>query len=239
MRRKTSLLPANPLQWLILILSALFVTVAVVPSHLWVSLWKAVQARLFWVLMLAFFCILALSFVWTSWESADIRLFQLFNGKGGRPGWLDLSMLVVTQLGNGLFAYLAAFIFYMHSQKLFSYELAVGNIFLWLIVEILKLFFHRKRPYNALTQIRIVGIRERGASFPSGHTSQAFFMASLVSNYFILGQGIKISFYLIALCVGITRMYVGMHFPRDILGGAVLGTSWGMLCMILIGNWHL
>lgn len=223
----------GPFPYLVLTISAVSATILFVPANFWVQLLYAIKAEIFWILLLVLFCILALSLVWKSWGVMDIWLFDLFNNRGGRPFWLDFIMLAFTQIGNGLFAYLIAYIFFIHSQKIFSYELAVGNIALWFIVAIMKTFFHRKRPFSSLKQIRIVGAKEKGSSFPSGHTSQAFFMASLFSHYFPVNQQIRLSLYLVAFLVGFTRMYLGMHFPRDIFGGAILGTSWGMACIIL------
>jgi membrane-associated phospholipid phosphatase len=39
--------------------------------------------------------------------------------------------------------------------------------------------------------------------------------------------------YSIALLVGLTRIYVGMHYPRDVIAGSVLGTAWGLLGAIV------
>ena len=41
--------------------------------------------------------------------------------------------------------------------------------------------------------------------------------------------------YAVALLVGITRMYVGAHYPRDVLAGAILGSAWGLLGVIVDG----
>ena len=218
---KARLFSLKPAHWLIVAVSALTIAAVIFPRDFWLLLWRAILAKKFWVAMLSIYSILALSLIWKSWGSADVRLFRFINDRGRRPHWLDQSMLAFTQLGNGLFAFAAAFVFYIQSQKLFAYELAVGNITLWLIVELMKTFFHRNRPYSSLKRIRVIGAKERGTSFPSGHTSQAFFMASIVSHYFNLNQEMKLLLYIIALCVGITRIYVGMHFPRDVLGGAM------------------
>ncbi|MCG2729429.1 MAG: phosphatase PAP2 family protein, partial [Acetobacterium sp.] len=76
------------------------------------------------------------------------------------------------------------------------------------------------------------GSLARGSSFPSGHTSQSFFMATFLLPYFHAKFLVWIAIYLLAFFVGITRVYVGMHYPRDVLGGAMLGTAWGMLGVI-------
>ena len=41
--------------------------------------------------------------------------------------------------------------------------------------------------------------------------------------------------YAIALFVGVTRMYVGAHYPRDVLAGAILGSAWGLLGVLVDG----
>ena len=54
-------------------------------------------------------------------------------------------------------------------------------------------------------------------------------MATLLAAYFDAGVWAMCLLYASALLVGITRMYVGAHYPRDVLAGAVLGTAWGLL----------
>jgi membrane-associated phospholipid phosphatase len=74
-----------------------------------------------------------------------------------------------------------------------------------------------------------------GRSFPSWHTSQAFFTATLIAPYFHASAWVVFLLYTIALLVGITRMYVGAHYPRDVLAGAILGIVWGLLGVLVNG----
>jgi membrane-associated phospholipid phosphatase len=103
------------------------------------------------------------------------------------------------------------------------------------VVELLKAMVHRRRPFIRLSQARIVGSRAVGVSFPSGHTSQAFFMATLIAGYWHAGVWVVCLLYAIALLVGITRIYLGAHYPRDVLAGAILGSAWGLLGGIVYG----
>ena len=100
---------------------------------------------------------------------------------------------------------------------------------------LVKAIVRRPRPYISLTQARIVGYRARGRSFPSGHTSQSFFIATLMVQHFHTNVWVAILLYAIALLVGLTRMYVGAHYPRDVLAGAILGCAWGLLGAIVEG----
>ena len=97
----------------------------------------------------------------------------------------------------------------------------------------IKTVINRARPFDKLRGVRIVGTKARGYSFPSGHTSQAFFMATLLGRCFEAGTGLCVLLYFTALLVGLTRIYVGMHYPRDVLSGACLGTSWGFIGTVL------
>ena len=142
-------------------------------------------------------------------------------------------MKVFTQIGSGIAALGIALVFLLTSDRMLAYELMLGTLTLWLVVELMKFLVHRSRPFIRLTQTRIVGYRARGRSFPSGHTSQVFFMATLMTQHFHSSIWVVILLYAAALLVGITRMYVGAHYPRDVLAGAILGSAWGLLGVIL------
>jgi membrane-associated phospholipid phosphatase len=144
-------------------------------------------------------------------------------------------MLGFTQIGNGLTSLAIAVIFFIANERLLAYELILGTLTLWLVVELVKFLIHRPRPFIRLTQARIVGYRPIGRSFPSGHTSEAFFMATLMASHFHASFWVVFLLYTSALLVGITRLYVGAHYPRDVLAGAILGSAWGLLGVIVDG----
>ena len=142
-------------------------------------------------------------------------------------------MLGFTQIGNGMIGLAIALLFFAAGEHLLAYEIALGILTLWLVVEMMKALMYRRRPFIRLTQARIVGRRAGGRSFPSGHTSQAFFMATLLAQHFHASVWAALLLYGIALLVGITRVYVGAHYPRDVLAGAILGSAWGLLGAIV------
>jgi membrane-associated phospholipid phosphatase len=119
--------------------------------------------------------------------------------------------------------------FYFAGYRQLAVELLLGILSLWLVVELTKAVVERSRPFLTLQEARIVGWRERGKSFPSGHTSQAFFMMTLLAQHFQPGALISWILFGTAILVGFTRIYVGAHYPRDVLGGAILGSVWGIL----------
>jgi membrane-associated phospholipid phosphatase len=60
-------------------------------------------------------------------------------------------------------------------------------------------------------------------------------MATLMAQHFHASVWVVFLLYVMALLVGITRMYVGAHYPRDVLAGAILGSAWGLLGVIVDG----
>ena len=197
--------------------------------------WHGLQAQPILASMTLGFSLLALSLLWSAGQRVDAWAFLFFNVRGGHPRWLDVLMGGFTQIGNGIFIAVLAVILFLAGDHLLAYGLVLGALTLWLVVELAKALVHRRRPFIRLTQARIVGRRAIGRSFPSGHTSQAFFMATLLAGYFHAGVWAVCLLYTAALLVGITRMYVGAHYPRDVLAGAILGSAWGLLGGIVFG----
>jgi membrane-associated phospholipid phosphatase len=225
----------RPLARLVGITAGLVVFLVFLPPYMRVVFWDGLQSHKILAGMLVVFTLVALSLVWSTGQKLDAWAFLLFNLRGSRPMWLDRVMLGFTQIGSGITALGIALVLFLAGDHLLAYELILGTLTLWMLVELLKLLVHRARPFILLTQARIVGYRAFGRSFPSGHTSQVFFMATLVVQHFDLSVWVVFLLYIAALLVGITRMYVGAHYPRDVLAGAILGSAWGLLVVIVDG----
>lgn len=187
------------------------------------------------VVLLIIFALLALSLLWTTGHDIDLAGFVWFNRRGDRPHWLDGFMWGVTQLGSGLATLLLAVVFFFFHQRRLSFSLVLGMISLSITVETIKALTERSRPFIHLLEARVIGSKARGLSFPSGHTAQTFFLSSLFVNYFRLGLWGGLMLFSLAAVVGITRMYVGAHYPRDVVGGAILGLVWGIVTGIIVG----
>jgi membrane-associated phospholipid phosphatase len=181
------------------------------------------------VMLLLVFNLLTLSLLWSAGQRLDIWVFTMFNLRGHHPLWLDRLMWIATQIGNGMVGLLLGITLYFSGSRRVAIELLLGILSLWLAVELTKAIVERTRPFHVLEGSRVIGWREIGKSFPSGHTAQAFFMATMLSRTIGFGSLTTGVLYSLAALVAITRIYVGAHYPRDVIGGAILGSVWGIL----------
>lgn len=97
---------------------------------------------------------------------------------------------------------------------------------------ILKNLVARVRPYEAIEGLTRLVPAERSFSFPSGHAGHAF--AAAVVLYCMLPKKYGIPALVLAGLISISRMYVGVHYPTDVLAGAVIGTGIALLCVVFV-----
>lgn len=185
------------------------------------------------IVLLFGFCLIAISLLWSVGQRLDVWVFAALNLRGYHSRWMDGAMWVTTQMGSILFAVLLGAGAYLRGERSFAIDLTLGTLTLWLSVELIKAFTDRARPFNLLRETRVIGWREPGLSFPSGHTAQTFFIATLSINHFQLPVGAVFGLYGLAALVAFTRIYVGAHYPRDVFAGAILGLAWGILSLLV------
>jgi undecaprenyl-diphosphatase len=82
----------------------------------------------------------------------------------------------------------------------------------------------RPRPWRRYALPHTLVPAPRDSSFPSGHTTVAFACATVLSYF---EPRLAPALFLLALAIGFSRVYVGVHYPLDVLGGAVLGVVLG------------
>jgi len=224
--------------FLIILTIGLVLFFILIPSWTRESLWAALNTQRELVVLLIVFALVTLSLIWSAGQRMDARVFIFFNARY-HPLWLDRFMWLTTQLGNMLAAVLVAIIFFLLNDRRLAVEIIFGAITLWLLVETIKALADRDRPFLTLEAARVIGWKERGDSFPSGHTSQIFFLATLFIQHFLLGVPASAALYAVAGLVGFTRVYVGAHYPRDVIAGVVLGTVWGLLAILVNPYWSI
>ncbi len=90
----------------------------------------------------------------------------------------------------------------------------------WLIEHPIKSFFRRRRPFARIVEALVIGKRPGSWSFPSGHTAASFASAWTLTTVWPRGAP---AFFGAAGLIGVSRVYVGAHYPGDVGSGAILG----------------
>jgi undecaprenyl-diphosphatase len=155
------------------------------------------------------------------------------------PAWLELAAFDLTALGGPTVLGLTVFAVVgflllqgLYRNALFVFLASAGG---WLLNDVLKEFFARPRP-TVVPHLRQV----MSLSFPSGHalTSAAVFL-TLGALLMRVAERRIVKFYcmfvaaLATLLVGVTRVYLGVHYPTDVLAGWLIGLSWALFCWLL------
>ncbi|MCX9085210.1 MAG: phosphatase PAP2 family protein [Candidatus Methanoperedens sp.] len=130
------------------------------------------------------------------------------------------------------FVFWIGFIIYLLVKKekklalLMTAGIIIGAIFTFPI----KYFFERERPYEQLLSARLIAPMEFDPSFPSGHTEMSFLATTIVSRFH---PEYSKYLYAFSIVVALSRIYVGVHFPIDTIGGVIIGILIGRLMLML------
>lgn len=155
------------------------------------------------------------------------------------PRWLHAAALDITALGAAAViglsvAAIVGFLLLqgMHRTALFVFLASVGG---WVLNSLLKLVFARPRP-DVVPHLRDV----MSLSFPSGHamTSAAVYL-TLGAMLMRISERRLTKIYCMAiamlatLLIGASRVYLGVHYPTDVLAGWMMGMSWAVVCWLI------
>lgn len=161
--------------------------------------------------------------------------FLLFLQESVRNPILNSIMIFITSLGNGGIVWIVATIALLIPKKtrkvgLMSAVALIGSLII--NNHIIKNLVQRPRPFVTFTDIRILIPKPSEFSFPSGHTSSSFAAAAVF--YRFLPKKVGIPAVVLAGFIGFSRLYVGVHYPTDVLAGAIMGVLLSYMAEFLV-----
>lgn len=150
----------------------------------------------------------------------EITIFRAVNSW---PEQLSPVFKFVSFGGTLLFAILGTCVFYISKRRVIASELAITGIAAWAIVNWLKYYQIRLRPSELITNVQLREHIGQIAGYPSGHATIVTALGIITYPYLSPRQ--RFVLVLSILLVYLSRLYLGMHFPLDIIGGIGVGMS--------------
>jgi len=150
------------------------------------------------------------------------------------PPWVEYALINLSALGSGVvvavLALAVAGFLFLDGRPRYALLVIVCVAGTWLAMDVLKQLFGRERP-TVVPHL----VEESGRSFPSGHSMTA------AAVYLTLGELLaralpkrRLRIYVVAVAaviavlVGFTRLYLGVHYPSDVVGGWAIGSAWAL-----------
>jgi len=168
----------------------------------------------------------------------DYSVFKYINDLAGKSEWLDKLGFFLAETLAYILVIVA--VFWIVKKLINIKRMAVASIDFWhqarnliaslvsslilsraIITEIIRYFYHRSRPFLAHDVVALINHSDSG-SFPSGHMTLFFALSAVIYSY---NRKLGWWFFIGSALMGVARIFCGVHYPLDIIGGAVIGIT--------------
>lgn len=168
-------------------------------------------------------------------SSGDLKVFHFVNNSI-KCSMLDRIIPYITHLGGAIITSLTCLML-IFSRKVdlasAGYKSAAALLSSHIFIHYLKKLINRPRPFLKLSNVNTFKTNLKDYSFPSGHTTAAF---SICVSLALSFPGLSLILVLTALVIGFSRIYIGVHYPTDVIVGMLIGTTFAILNNSILGN---
>lgn len=156
-----------------------------------------------------------------------------------RTDWLNPIIIAITSLGNaGVFWILLTLVLLVSKKTRRVGILCMMALLGSLIINnlILKNVIARVRPYEVIEGLKIIVKAPMDTSFPSGHSAASFAAGVVLLRNLPKKAGIPL--FVLAWLIALSRLYVGVHYPTDVVAGILSGTLIAIFVQWLYEKWE-
>jgi membrane-associated phospholipid phosphatase len=155
-------------------------------------------------------------------RALDRRIYGALNHSRGRGA--DVLFKGITELGS-IWAAVGAstVVATVGRRRREALDAAGAAMAMWAVGQGLKRAFARPRPYHALERFRLLIAEPRGTSWPSSHPAVLLAFVTVLARDLAVDDGLRRRMGGLAGLVGLSRVYLGVHYPSDVVGGLLLG----------------
>ncbi|MCU4759480.1 MULTISPECIES: undecaprenyl-diphosphatase [unclassified Bacillus (in: firmicutes)] len=159
----------------------------------------------------------------------NYKMFRAINRLAGRNSTIDTFMIFISQKTRFLYIFLLALMWFRNNsykKNILFAGVSVG--FSLCINRFIQFYYFKPRPF-VIHRVRLLIPSKNNSSFPSKHTAVAF---ALATSVLLRERLFGLIMWFLAILTGFSRIWLGHHYPFDIIGSAFIG----ILTSIVIGN---
>jgi uncharacterized protein (TIRG00374 family) len=170
-------------------------------------------------------------FVASGVGNLELYFFRFFNGL---PGFLEPVFILISFFGTIGFVFVATIIALIRKHYSHAIKFLLAGVGAWLVTKWLKSFEYRARPSEILNNVQLRENLDSVIGYPSGHAAVSTAIGVIAYMYTPKRLHPVITWTIILVCL--SRLYLGMHLPVDVIGGFGVGLAIASLINYIFGD---